>query len=127
MARHKTNFSLGRAGPEVPIFGCRVAVQRRRKHLAVEGGKKKGRRKEKRKEEGKKEGRRKKGKEEEKNRNAEALLGIGTLMPNLRGVVRGGGVMSGGGASAPKGDDAPCPDHLHILPSRRAGGGRGGT
>ena len=42
--------------------------------------------------------------EERGKRNAEALLGIGTLMPHLRGVVRGrGGERRGVGHRLPKG------------------------
>ena len=45
------------------------------------------------------------------NRKAEVLLGFGTLMPHLRGMVRGRG-----GASASEGDDPPYLHQLHILP-----------
>jgi hypothetical protein len=48
-------------------------------------------------------------------------MGIGTLMPNLLGIL-----VWDGGASAPKGADALCPYHLDILPFRRAALGGGG-
>jgi hypothetical protein len=46
------------------------------------------------------------------------VMGIGTLMPYLLVVP-----VWDGGASAPKGADALCPQHLDILPSRRAASG----
>ena len=55
-------------------------------------------------------GQRSRGQMSRGNRNAEALLGIGALMPHLRRVVRGQDE-----ASAPKGADVLYLQHMHDL------------